>query len=241
MTNKGNFLISILILLLGAVFIWCYDRATLPQYVVTLCGLAFVIPAVISLLSVFVFNRKGSSSAIQKVIQMVCGVGGLGMGLIIILFPEAFKPLLVYPFAMLIAIGGLFQVFQLSHKYRPVDYPGWLLVGPILLIICGVVMICLPLFKEGQNSSVLVLVTGICAVVYGVTGLLISILGRTLPALVRPERKAEAADKGVVEESKPAAVEEEKPAAEEAHTSAASEPSKAEETSSHHEEPMQEP
>lgn len=188
MTNKGNFLISILILILGIVFIWCYDHATLPQYVVTLCGLAFVVPAVISLLGAFVFNRKGSSSAVQRMIQIVCGVGGLGLGLIIILFPDEFKPLLVYPFALLIAVGGLFQVFQLSHRYRPVDYPGWMLVGPILLVVCGVVMLCIPVLKNPANSALLVLVTGICGVVYGVTGVLVTILGRTLPPLVRPAK-----------------------------------------------------
>lgn len=188
MTNKGNFFVSILILVLGAVFIWCYDRATLPHYVVTLCGLAFAVPAVVSLLGAFVFNRKGSASALQRMIQIVCGVGGLGMGLIIILFPDEFKPLLVYPFAVLIAVGGLFQVFQLSHRYRPVDYPGWMLVGPILLIICGVVMLCVPVLKDVANAPLLVLVTGICGVVYGISGLLISILGHTLPALVRPDK-----------------------------------------------------
>lgn len=201
MTNKGNFLVSALILVLGAVFIWCYDHATLPQYVVTLCGLAFAVPAVVSLLGAFVFNRKGSGSALQRMIQIVCGVGGLGMGLIIILFPDEFKPLLVYPFAVLIAVGGLFQIFMLSHRYRPVDYPGWMLVGPILLIVCGVVMLCIPVLKDVANAPLLVLVTGICGVVYGVTGILISILGRTLTPLVRQEKSAKASEGSDVAEA----------------------------------------
>ena len=180
MSNKGNFLISLLILALGVVFIWMYDRTTLPQYIVTLCGLAFVVPAVISLMSVFLFNKKGSANAAQRIIQMVCGVGGLGLGLIIIILPDLFRPLLIYPFAFLIVFGGLFQIFQLSQKHRPVDYPSWLHVGPIVLIAAGVVLFCLPGLKEAANEAWVVLVTGIAAIIYGINGIIISVLGRTM-------------------------------------------------------------
>ena len=63
MSNKGNALISILILALGAVFIWLYDRDTLPRSIVLLCGLAFVVPAVISMISMFISRRSDTTSA----------------------------------------------------------------------------------------------------------------------------------------------------------------------------------
>lgn len=183
MSNKGNALISILILALGVVFIWLYDRDTLPRSIVLLCGLAFVVPAVISLLSMFISHRSDKASAGLRLIQLICGIGGLGLGLAIILLPEVFRPLLVYPFAALMIVGGAFQVFQISHKYRPVDYPAWMYLAPILILVAGVVLICITVFHTAPYEQWVVLVTGIAGVLFGVSGLLVSVLARRLPPL----------------------------------------------------------
>ena len=181
MSNKGNALISILILALGGVFIWLYDGDTLPRNIVLLCGLAFVVPAVISLLSQFIARRSDRASAGLRLIQMVCGIGGLGLGLSIILLPDVFRPLLVYPFAALMVGGGAFQVFQLSHGNRPVDYPGWLYVAPILILAAGVVALCLPQFHTVEFEKWVVLMTGIAGVLFGINGLCVSVLSHRLP------------------------------------------------------------
>lgn len=183
MSNKGNALISILLLALGGVFIWLYDRDTLPRSIVLLCGLSFVVPAVISLLAMFIARRSDRASAGLRLIQLVCGVGGLGLGLCIILLPEVFRPLLVYPFAGLMIAGGAFQVFQISHKYRPVDYPAWMYVAPILILAAGVVALCTPALHTAANEKWVVLATGIAGVLYGINGLCISVLSRRLPPL----------------------------------------------------------
>lgn len=183
MSNKGNALISILILALGGVFIWLYDHDTLPKSIVLLCGLAFVVPAVISLLTMFISRRSDKASAGLRLIQMVCGVGGLGLGLSIILLPDVFRPLLVYPFAALMIVGGAFQVFQISHKYRPVDYPAWMYIAPILILAAGVVVLCTPSLHAIEYEKWIVLITGIAGVLYGISGLLISILPHRLPPL----------------------------------------------------------
>lgn len=183
MSNKGNALISILLLALGGVFIWLYDRDTLPRSIVLLCGLAFVVPAVISLLTMFISRRSDKASAGLRLIQLVCGVGGLGLGLSIILLPDVFRPLLVYPFAALMIVGGAFQVFQISHKYRPVDYPAWMYVAPILVLAAGVVALCTPSLHTAENEKWVVLITGIAGVLYGINGLCISVQSRRLPPL----------------------------------------------------------
>ena len=192
MSNKGNALISVLILALGVVFIWLYDRDTLPRSIVLLCGLAFVVPALIRLLSMFVSRRSDRPSAGLRLIQMICGIGGLGLGLAIILLPDVFRPLLVYPFAALMIAGGAFQVFQISHKYRPVDYPSWMFVAPILILSAGVVLLCVNSLHTPENEQWVVLVTGIAGVLFGINGLFVTVLSHRLPQL---RKGAETADK----------------------------------------------
>jgi len=177
MSNKGNALISLLVLALGVVFLWLSDRTDFLQSVVTLCGLAFILPAVISLISMFVVSRRNRQSAGLRLIQMVCGIGGLGLGVCIILMPGTFRALLVYLFAALLIAGGAFQVFLVSHKGRPVNYPSWLLVAPILVLVAGVVMVCFESFHLAANEKWVVLVTGVAFVLFGINGLIISVIG----------------------------------------------------------------
>ena len=115
MSNKRNALISVILIALGVVFIWLYNRDTLPRSIVLLCGLAFVFPAVISLLSIFISRKNNSRSSGLRAVQLVCAIGALVLGGCIIFMPDVFRPLLVYPFAALMVFGGAFQIFQLFY------------------------------------------------------------------------------------------------------------------------------
>ncbi|MBD5225077.1 MAG: hypothetical protein HDS68_03795 [Bacteroidales bacterium] len=182
MSNKGNAFISILVLLLGAVFIYFFDGDEIPRSIVFLCGLAFALPALILLIATF-FTGKNRHSAGYRGIQMVCGVGGLGLGACIMLLPDIFRPLLIYPFAVLMLAGGAFQVFLISHKRRPVDYPAWMYVIPIVVMIAGVVMLCVTSLRDVENERWVVLITGVAAVLYGFNGIMVSVQAHRLEPL----------------------------------------------------------
>lgn len=109
-------------------------------------------------------------------IQMICGVGGLGLGACILLMPDTFRPLLVYLFAALLIVGGALQIFLVSHKSRQVAYPGWLLVAPILVLVAGVVMVSFESFRHMEYEKWVVLITGCAFVAYGLNGIIISII-----------------------------------------------------------------
>ena len=207
-------MVSILVLILGVVFIFMFDGDTLPRSIVFLCGLAFAVPALILLLSTY-FSDKEKRSAGYRSIQMVCGIGGLGLGASIMLMPDIFRPLLVYPFAALLVAGGLFQVLLLANRNRPVDYPGQLYIIPLVVVIAGVVMLCLTDLHEPQNERWVVLITGIASVLYGFNGIMLSAMGKSLPR----RGEAKAAVEAPKDEKEP-----EKPAKE------AEKPEKAEET-----------
>lgn len=87
MTNKGNCFVSIVILLLGAVFCWFSGHDHFTQWIVLLCGLAFVVPAAVSIFGMFVSGKAQRMSALMRVVQIICGVGGLVLGLCIIFCP----------------------------------------------------------------------------------------------------------------------------------------------------------
>ena len=228
MTNKGNCFVSIVILLLGVVFCWFSGHDSFTRWIVLLCGLAFVVPAAVSLLGMFMSGKAQSVSTVMRVVQIICGVAGLVLGLCIIFMTDVFRSLLFYPFGALLVAGGLFQEFQISHKYRPVDYPGWLHVVPVLLIAAGVVLLCVPALHELSAERWMLLMVGISAILFGVNGICVSVMAHKLPKRGQEAKasadsaapKAETAPKAIAEAPK---AEPEKPAAPEAE-----EPSEAE-------------
>lgn len=174
MSNKSNLLISVLVLLLGAVFCWLCESPTLSDKILFLGGLAFLIPAIISLLSTF-FTKKGQQiNAVQRVIQLVCGVAGLILGICVIFMPYFFRSLLGFMFGALLIVGGAWQIFLLTRKGRRSDYAAWTVIAPVICLIGGVLMISMPWFRDELNERYLVLCTGIGFLLFGITGLIIS-------------------------------------------------------------------
>lgn len=193
MTNKGNCFVSIVILLLGAVFCWFSGHDHFTRWIVLLCGLAFVVPAAVSILGMFVSGKAQRMSALMRVVQIICGVAGLVLGLCIIFMPDVFRSLLFYPFGALLVAGGLFQEFQVSHRNRSVDYPGWLHVVPVLLIAAGVVLLCVPALHELSAERWMLLMVGISAILFGVNGICVSVMARRLPKRLKEGEAAEPA------------------------------------------------
>ncbi len=174
MSNKSNLLISILVLLLGAVFCWLCESPTLSGKILFLGGLAFLVPAVLSLLGLFFAKKDHQINALQRVIQLVCGVAGVILGLCVILMPDFFRSLLGFMFGALLIAGGAWQIFLLTRKGRRADYAAWTVVAPVVCLIGGVLMITMPWFRNELNERYLVLCTGIGFVLFGITGLIIS-------------------------------------------------------------------
>ncbi len=174
MSNKSNLLISILVLLLGVVFCWLCESPTLSERILFWGGLAFLVPGAISLASLF-FTHKGQQiNGFQKVIQLVCGVGGLVLGLCVLFMHDFFRSLLGFMFGALLIAGGAWQIFLLTRKGRRSDYAAWTVAAPVLCLVGGVLMISMPWFRNELNEKYLVLCTGIGFILFGITGLIIS-------------------------------------------------------------------
>ncbi len=191
MSNRSNLLISILVLLLGAVFCWLCESPTLSDKILFLGGLAFLIPAVVSLLGLFMTKKGQEINALQRVIQIFCGVAGVVLGLCVLLMPYFFRSLLGFMFGALLIVGGAWQIFLLTRKGRRADYASWTVVAPVVCLVAGVLMISMPWFRNELNERYLVLVTGIGFVLFGLTGLIIS-CWRSKEAAANHQAKLEA-------------------------------------------------
>ena len=162
MSNKSNLLISILVLLLGVVFCWLCESPTLSERILFWGGLAFLVPGAISLASLF-FTHKGQQiNGFQKVIQLVCGVGGLVLGLCVLFMHDFFRSLLGFMFGALLIAGGAWQIFLLTRKGRRSDYAAWTVAAPVLCLVGGVLMISMPWFRNELNEKYLVLCRPAC-------------------------------------------------------------------------------
>lgn len=175
MSSKGNLIGSVIVLILGAVFAWYSNQSNLAMAIIYLCGLAFVIPGAISLVSV-VFSKRKEGSGVMRMTQAICGVGGLGLGLCIIFIPGVFRPLLSYAFGALLVVGGLIQEVRVSRRNHVVGYPGWLQIVPLVLIVAGVVLCCLSSLHTPEGERWMMLIVGIAGILYGVNGIIIASL-----------------------------------------------------------------
>ncbi len=193
MSNRSNLLISILVLLLGAVFCWLCESPTLSEKILFLGGLAFLLPAILSLAGIF-FTKKGQAiNAVQKVIQLICGVAGVVLGLCVLLMPYFFRSLLGFMFGALLIVGGAWQLYLLTRKGRRSDYAAWTTAAPVLCLVAGVLMISMPWFRNELNERYMVLTTGIGFLLFGITGLIIS-FWRTKEATAARQSEAEPDD-----------------------------------------------
>lgn len=179
MNFKANTLISFTALILGIVVL-CYIGRPITNIVLFICGLAFVVPGILTLLGLSFKHSAENHSAADRALRFICGIGGLGLGVVVWCMPDVFRPLLVYLFGILLIAGGIHQCAQLSRKARAAQYPGWLLLGALVILVAGVVLIVVDFFHKpagvddyGSEKWVL-LTTGIGAVIYGVNGLIIT-------------------------------------------------------------------
>lgn len=179
MNFKANTLISFTALILGIVVL-CYIGRPITNIVLFICGLAFVVPGILTLLGLSFKHSAENHSAADRALRFICGIGGLGLGVVVWCMPDVFRPLLVYLFGILLIAGGIHQCAQLSRKARAAQYPGWLLLGALVILVGGVVLIVVDFFHKPAgvddygNEKWVLLTTGIGAVIYGVNGLIIT-------------------------------------------------------------------
>ncbi len=169
MKTKSLTYTGIITLILGIVLL--FMQATAINVVVMVVGGAFLLAAVLNL--VMVFRRKahleaegrGASAQSVSIVATISAVATGALGIWMLIAPQGFSSLLVYSFAAIIILAGLYHICMLSFGFSQARFPFAFYILPILLVIAGCVILYL---GPVRMMNAIVLVTGISLIVYSV-------------------------------------------------------------------------
>ncbi|MFH8142231.1 MAG: DUF308 domain-containing protein [Muribaculaceae bacterium] len=173
-SQAGNIFLSLIMAILGLIFIWMCDRHVVGSTVLTVGGLAFIIPGAALMLSLLVRRKNKSRGSVMTFITAVCGLAAIALGVVILVAPDSFRHLLVYLFGGLLIVSAAWQFDMMMRKNRGILYPAWLTIAPVLIVALGVVMLTLEAFKGEANEKWMMLATGCGFALFGIIGLFIS-------------------------------------------------------------------
>lgn len=165
MDYKRNLLTAVLVLLAGIVLV--FFRNTVVETMVMILGGMFLLAAILNLCLQLgktkpsEGNRKGSS-----LVGLLTAIASGALGVWMLIEPASLVNLLVYLFAALIIIGGVYQICTLGFSYRPIRFPFGFYILPILMVVFGIVML---IMGPDKFTSSLTLIIGICLIVYAVS------------------------------------------------------------------------
>lgn len=173
MNSKSLTYTGIITLIVGVVLL--FMQSTAIDVVVMVLGVAFLLAAAINLYFVFTsrvsveINGKKESKGSISFGSLLTAVAAAALGLWMLLEPSSFSALLVYVFAALMILAGGFHIVSLLSGFGGERFPFGFFILPILLVLTGIVVLIL---GPVTMMNIIVLVTGICLIVYSVCNFL---------------------------------------------------------------------
>jgi uncharacterized membrane protein HdeD (DUF308 family) len=80
-----------------------------------------------------------------------------------IVSPGSLVGIMVYLFAVLLIVAGIYQIIMLAVGHRPIKFPVWMYIMPTLMTAAGIVILATDV---KTIESVVVLITGISLVAF---------------------------------------------------------------------------
>jgi hypothetical protein len=105
----------------------------------------------------------------RSVLNTLTTVASVALGVWMIIDSEGLTNMLVYIFAALITISGVYQILALAIGYRPLKFPLAFYVLPTILALTGIILY---LIGADAVKNAMVLITGIAMIVFAVSSLL---------------------------------------------------------------------
>lgn len=159
--------ISSSVIILGIGILLLLLQSTALSVVVLIMGVVLIAAAGFG----FYFDYSGARKAGQSVsvFSLVSLVVSLAAGLWMVFAPSSAASLLVYVIAIgLILCGGL-HIATMLTGFGPVKLPGYFYIVPLLLVVCGIVVL---IIGAQRTKDCIVLICGISLIVYAVSTLL---------------------------------------------------------------------
>ena len=180
-----NLLTNVILLLAGIILIIFHGVPSIMLWGCRVMGAMFMLPAVIYLVMVAVRHADARTSA--DYMGVLPAVGGLCFGLVMIIKAHLFDGILQMFMGMLLVVLGLFHVIYLLLSSKSLTIKGWYYICPLVVILCGLLSLLLPSLRD--SDSTVVLITGICLLLFNFTSLqeyLAERRGRNATVAVQP-------------------------------------------------------
>ena len=162
-----NLLTNVILLLAGVILMIFHNVPDILLWGCRVMGAMFLLPAIVYLIMVAVRHSDARTSV--DYMGVLPAVGGLCFGLVMILKPDKFDGILQLLMAVLLIVLGLFHIIYLMLSRKSLNVKGWYYICPLVVVLCGVLSLMLPSLRE--NVSTVVLMTGICLLLFNFTSL----------------------------------------------------------------------
>ena len=151
------------------------SRAKVLETVVVIFGILIIVPSLITLISIF--SKKIATQF--GMLALLPTVGSLILGIVLVCNPSLFVSLLVYLFAAILLLIGIYDLWRLISTDNNTRYALAFYVVPILLIIGGVVLFAVDVETV---ESMMVLIAGIGLMLCGINSLAQMVLTAKAPS-----------------------------------------------------------
>lgn len=173
--NKGlTFIVNLVVLVAGVLLIAMSRNIEAVHTIVFITGVLFVIPGVANMLILMREGKKTEENpqgrnTSSRFMGWLCCCGALILGLAMCFFPETFRSLFIYIFALALVFGGLYHLYMIYKGLRPATIPTWVISMPLLMIVGGAILCFAGWMHELKGQSTAILVTGIGFILFAVT------------------------------------------------------------------------
>lgn len=179
-----NLLTNVVLLLAGIILIVFYAMPNVLVWGARVIGAIFLLPAVAYLIMVAVRQADARTSA--DYMGVLPAVGGLCFGLLMMIKAYMFDGILQLLMGVLLVVLGMFHIIYLLMSRQNLKIKAWYFVAPVMVALCGVLSLALPALRD--SVSTVVLITGICLLLFNFTSLQEYLAERRVRrALVRDE------------------------------------------------------
>ncbi len=162
-----NLLTNVILLLAGIILILFHGVPNILLWGCRVMGAMFLLPAVAYLIMVAVRHADVRTSA--DYVGVLPAVGGLCFGVVMMLKAHMFEGILQLLLGVLLVVLGLFHIIFLLMSRKSLNVKGWYHVLPVVVVLCGLLSLLLPALRD--SDSAVVLVTGICLLLFNITSL----------------------------------------------------------------------
>lgn len=162
-----NLLTNVILLLAGIILIIFHGLPTILEWGCRVLGAMFMLPAIAYLVMVAVRHADARTSS--DYMGVLPAVGGLCFGLVMIIKAHLFDGILQLLLGILLLVLGLFHIIYLLLSRKSLNIKGWYHICPLLVLLCGILSLALPSLRA--SVSTVVLITGICLLLFNFTSL----------------------------------------------------------------------